>query len=449
VAFPTIPTVAAGRLLFRNQTDSLATRTFSALSGLTKNPGDLLIAIIVAYQSSTADAQFSGWTEGFTEIHDTGTSATLAMGVAYKFSTGSETAAPTVTQAGTIVGDASMILMSIPGAHASQAPAVSARVSGTGAAADPAAFNPAGWDIEDTLWISVVGSGCINISGAWDGTGTVAPTNYTSRVDTNAADTSVIGDCEAAVAFRQNTTASEDVGTAGVDTTNARNAALVIAVRPAPTTPQVKVTDTFNRAPSTTIGNDSNGNAWVERAGAWELTGNNGVIQTDALSIPGCLLCGTDMADSAHWVEGKLIASDGSGQIGLVVRLDAAVFTGLSFEVADDAYKLIEVTGGSPATVFTGSAHVHATDEVYAAEITPAGDIKLYLNGTQVASTTSTFNLGGTRVGFHINESSSGAVKWGAFRAGVGPYPGLPAVVAARPRPMRVHAAAVQRAGSR
>jgi hypothetical protein len=220
-----------------NQLNTTATRTFPAFSGLTQDPGDLLVAIIVAYQTSTGtNAAFSSWSHSFTEIHDSATSTTLAMGVAYKWVGGSdETGSLTVTQAGTITGDASMILLSIPGAHASTPPEVSARVSGTSSAADPASFNPAGWGTEDTLWISVVGSGLTNISGSWSATGTTAPSNYGNRVDTNASDTSTIGDCEAAVAFRQLTADSEDVGTAGVDTSNARNGAIVIAVRPVPT----------------------------------------------------------------------------------------------------------------------------------------------------------------------------------------------------------------------
>lgn len=237
MAFPTIPTVAAGRVLTTNQLNTTATRTFPNLSGLTKNSGDLLIAIIVAYQTSTGtNAAFSGWTSGWTEFHDSATSTTLAIGMAYKWSDGTETGTISVTQAGTITGDASMILLSIPGAHASTPPEAGSRASGTSSAANPAAFNPSGWDAEDTLWISVLGSGMTSGTGSWTATGTAAPTNYSNRVDTNASDTSTVGDVEAAVAFRQLNAASEDVGTAGVDTSNARNAAVVIAVRPKPPT---------------------------------------------------------------------------------------------------------------------------------------------------------------------------------------------------------------------
>lgn len=233
MAFPTIPTVAAGRVLTKNQLDNSATRTFDAFSNLTYNDGDLLIAICVCYQSSLTSAIFSSWSNGFSEFHDSGGTNEMCVGMAYKVASGTESGSLTVTQGGTITGDASMILLSIPGAHASTPPEAGSRAVGTSAAADPASFNPTGWDAEDTLWISVVGSGMTSGTGSWTATGTTAPTNYTDRVDTNATDTSTTGDCEAAVAFRQLNAASEDVGTAGVDTSNARNVAVVVAVRPA------------------------------------------------------------------------------------------------------------------------------------------------------------------------------------------------------------------------
>lgn len=232
MAFPTIPTVAAGRVLFTNQANTTATRTFPDLSSLTKNAGDLLIAIIATYQSST-NPQFSSWGGGFTEISDQGTSTTLGLGVAYKWSDGTETGTFTVTQAATITGHASMCLLSIAGAHDTTPPEVGTVATGTSAAANPAAFNPSGWDVEDTLWISVIASGMTSGTGSWTGTGTTYPTNYTDGADSNTTDSSTVGQTEIGVSFRQLAAASEDVGTAGVDLSNARNSALVIAVRPA------------------------------------------------------------------------------------------------------------------------------------------------------------------------------------------------------------------------
>jgi len=188
----------------------------------------------------------------------------------------------------------------------------------------------------------------------------------------------------------------------------------------------ILVTDNFNRADSGTIGNDSNGNAWVERAGAWEIF-TSSVRQTDAVTVPGCLLCGTDTASVDHWAEVKLAVSDGSDQIGIVVRLDPTTFTGISMEVADGAYKLIRVVNGSPDTGATGDSHTHAAGEVYACEVIDSTDtINFYLNGALVFTTTGeTHNAGDTRVGLHINaDVGNNAVRWDNFRAGNGTYPG-------------------------
>jgi len=191
----------------------------------------------------------------------------------------------------------------------------------------------------------------------------------------------------------------------------------------------VVATDTYDRGNSTTIGNDSNGNAWGEISGAWEIFSNS-VRQTDTATNPGELLCGTLMGDGALWVEARLAASAGTGSIGLLARMDATAFTGLSFEVADGNYKLIEVNAGTPNTVFTGAAHTHAANELYAFEVDTANNVRLYLDGAQVAATTSTFNAGDTRVGLHFNDDSTGSAsgdRWDSFRAGTGPYPGPPA----------------------
>jgi hypothetical protein len=233
VAFPTTPTVAAGQVLTGVQANTTATRTFPNLSGLTSPAGDLIIAICIGYNTSTGtDAAFSGWTGGFTEFHDSATNGTQPIGMAYKWSTGAETGTFAVTQAGTITGHACFILMSIPGAHATTPPEAGSRASGTTAVADPAAFNPAGWAVDDTLWIAVCGSGEVSTTGSYTGTVATPPTNYSGIVET-AASGDVAGAVQGAVAFRQATTGSEDVaGFVGVDVSNARNSAVVIAVRP-------------------------------------------------------------------------------------------------------------------------------------------------------------------------------------------------------------------------
>ena len=144
MTFPTIPTVAATRVLFTNQADASGTRTFPDLSSLTKNSGDLLIALVFGYQDAgSSGAIFSSWGGGFTEFSDqmTTSGSTMCVGAAYKWSTGSETGTFTVTQASP-TGHASMCLLSIAGTHASTVPEAGTIANDTAAAADPGSFNP-------------------------------------------------------------------------------------------------------------------------------------------------------------------------------------------------------------------------------------------------------------------------------------------------------------------
>ena len=236
MTFPTIPTVGAGRVLFANQADTSQTRTFPNLSSLTKNSGDLLLAIIATYQSTT-NPQFSSWGGGFSEISDQGSSTTIGIGVATKTSDGTETGTFTVTQATTITGHASMCLLSIPGWHGTTPPEVGTIANGTTGAADPASFDPSGWAAEDTLWIAVDANGMTNASGTWTGVGAGTLTNYTDQANANVTDSSTVGQVEIAVAFRQVNASAENRGAVSThDTSNARNSALIIAVRPSPVT---------------------------------------------------------------------------------------------------------------------------------------------------------------------------------------------------------------------
>lgn len=243
MTFPTIPTSGAGRILATLNTAGGATKTFPNLSSLTKNAGDLLLAIIVEYDGNSTNAEFSSWGASFTETADRAGTATMAIGVAHKWSTGSETGTFTVTTADTSTNDSVLILMSIAGAHATTPPEVSPMTTGTAAAANPASFDPTGWATEDTLWISVAGSGEDATTGSFTGTGTTPPTNFGS-VFNSGITADVVGGVEAAVAFRQNAVSAEDVATwSAIDVSNARNAALVIAVRPAPPAPLDQTVD--------------------------------------------------------------------------------------------------------------------------------------------------------------------------------------------------------------
>lgn len=239
MAFPTIPTVGAGRVLTAIQANTTAARTFPSLSSLTKNAGDVLIAIVAGYQTTAASGSAWGtWGASFTEFADLAVSSNMTIGAAWKVSTGSETGTFTATQAATITGHAAMILMSIPGGHNSSAPEISAIASGTTSAANPAALNPS-WGSDDTLWIAVGANGETGTGGTFDGL-SASPTNYSDDVE-SAISADAVGGTQIGVGFRQNAAASEDAGTWTLDTSNARNVAAVIAVRPAPPVPPTQL----------------------------------------------------------------------------------------------------------------------------------------------------------------------------------------------------------------
>lgn len=237
MAFPTTPTVAAGRVVTGVQTGTSGTRTFPSLTGLTKSAGDLLIAIIACYQNSSGAGApggtvFSAWGASFTEFCDqmTTNATTMAIGAAYKFSDGTETGTFSVTQAATPTGEAAFILLSIAGAHASTPPEVNTIVNGTAAAADPGSLNPVNWAAEDTLWIGVACCGETSLAGSFDGV-TAWPVLSDFANTTISSDS--IGGLNLGVAFFQSAAASLDLSGATVDLSNARNSAVVVAVRPA------------------------------------------------------------------------------------------------------------------------------------------------------------------------------------------------------------------------
>lgn len=234
MAFPTIPTVAAGRVLTTLGTTCASGQTFPNLSSLTKNSGDLLIAIVGIYDGNSTNAEFSSWGGGFTEFGDFAGTTTAAIGCAYKWSTGSETGTFTVTSADTSTNDYFTILLSIPGAHASTPPEAGGFATFTGANGDPGNLDPAGWGAEDTLWIAVGLCGETSLTGSYTGMAS-APASYTDYAGTGLS-ADAIGAVSGAVAFRQLNASAEDPGAFSCDTSNTREAALTIAVRPAPVT---------------------------------------------------------------------------------------------------------------------------------------------------------------------------------------------------------------------
>jgi hypothetical protein len=231
MAFPTIPTVGAGRVLWQLATNPAGTHTSPNLSSLTKNAGDLLIAICIIYDGNSTNAEFSAWGGGFAEFGDFAGTATMGIGLAYKWSTGSETGTFTVTSADTSANDSAFALLSIPGAHASTPPEAGGFATGTSTAANAGSFGPS-WGAEDNLFIVVGGSGENSTSGTYTGIAS-APANYGDYAQSGIS-ADAVGGVEGAVAFRQLNAASDNPANFSCDTSNARSSACVAVVRPAP-----------------------------------------------------------------------------------------------------------------------------------------------------------------------------------------------------------------------
>lgn len=229
MAFPTIPT--GGRVVTGVDTAGGATKTFPSLTGLTKNAGDLLIAICLEYDGNSTNAEFSAWGASFLEFGDFATTTTLSIGCAYKFSTGSETGTFTVTTADASTNDSAFILLSIAGAHASTPPESGGYATGVNSNADSGTLNPSGWDTEDTLWISVAGVGETATGGAFQGI-IGGPTGYSDLAVTGIS-ADVVGGIDGGAAFLQSAVASEDPPAYNTDTSNSRWGAITIAIRPA------------------------------------------------------------------------------------------------------------------------------------------------------------------------------------------------------------------------
>lgn len=374
MTFPTIPTTGAGRVLTANQANTTAARTFPSLSSLTKNSGDLLIAIITAYSgATTTTANFGSWGGGFTEIYDNAGAAGgggMAIGVAYKISDGTETGTFTVTQAATISGHASMILLSIPGAHASSAPEVGGYNRVANGAPNIASFNPS-WAAEDILWIAVGAAGETSATGSWTATGGPTLTNYSSGVNTATADTSTVGQTELGVLFCQLNADSEDPAAfGGFDTSNSTNAGVLIAVRPSAnvtvTPSTVSSTSTVQsvnvavdpvRDPFTGGANLS----WTDWNGAAPSYSGN----EQHWSTAGYSKYSGNMPSLTHYAKAAIAKDSGDGYAGVNIRVASGTtqtFYAAAIEniQADPTINIVQWVAGTPTVIATALNSVNS-----------------------------------------------------------------------------------------
>ncbi len=193
-----------------------------SLPGTTAS-GDLLLMFLSTDDNSTVTGPGGGWTQ----IGATGTSGAggVSGSIWAKVATGSDGATATFTTSAT--QSASAVVYRILAANwtgdlTSNGIAASTAVTATtGTAPDPAALNPAGWDIENTLWFAY------NAGGTY--TASTLPANYTNS--TFIAGNSGANGASTAAGYRSATVASEDPG-AFTMTTSSPNVAFTVAVRP-------------------------------------------------------------------------------------------------------------------------------------------------------------------------------------------------------------------------
>ena len=193
MTFPVVETTATSV-----SSSSLTTHTISTPAGVVS--GDLLIAFI-AMENDGADPQYSAWSDGFTEIKDklTGGLAGANVGVAYKFSDGTEGANITVDSVD--AERAAHAMFRISSASLASAPEISTGGSGLSAAPDPDNLIPV-LLTRDYLWLVLAGY------EKDDETITGFPTNYGS----NQVISSMFSGATIGIATRELAAAAENPG---------------------------------------------------------------------------------------------------------------------------------------------------------------------------------------------------------------------------------------------
>lgn len=213
MAFPTPTATAVGG----SATDQVGNHTINIPA--TNVPDALLIAIFCNDGTATVTG---GWPAGWNALltSELGATSLQRWEIRYKVASGAETNFSLSLSSGE---SSASITYVIKDWDKNTAPAAGTSVKATTTTPNPPALNPAGWDVEDTLWIAVQ---------CWDDgrtSCTAAPASYTGlinqRPNTAAAGVGV------ASAVRNNAIASEDPGTF---TNNASDptCANTIAVRP-------------------------------------------------------------------------------------------------------------------------------------------------------------------------------------------------------------------------
>jgi len=214
-AWATFPTVEDADTTTACQTTNSTSWTLTYPANIAS--GNLLL-LFVGHDGTGTGSLPAGWTFVANYAAD---SSAAQLKIARKFATGSESGTfafgPGASEQGC------WRIVRITGAHASQEPAVSSNATGDSTAPDSLSLNPAGWDVEDTLWYSAEAAD----NGNSDATG--FPTNYNNQF----SDSSVGGNgAHLGTARRFFRSASDDPSAFTIDLSE-QWAAATLAIRPA------------------------------------------------------------------------------------------------------------------------------------------------------------------------------------------------------------------------
>lgn len=149
-----------------------------------------------------ADAGNITWPTGFTELVSSA-GADPRVASAYKKADGTEGSTITVTLSAAQSGAGHVYRIPAAEWHGTTAPEVSGVTNASSLSADLPSFNPAGWDVEATIWFFVIAADTDLISGV-----SSYPTNYTTGIFDKSGDTGQ--DAGLATGYRINEAASED-----------------------------------------------------------------------------------------------------------------------------------------------------------------------------------------------------------------------------------------------
>lgn len=118
--------------------------------------GDLGLAFLFGDGNSTYT-----WPSPWVELADANISTVASMTIGYVAATA---AISSVNVTASLSERSTHIFARITGHHTTTAPAISAGATGASTTPNPDSLNPAGWDVEDTLWIAVYGVDSGNVT---------------------------------------------------------------------------------------------------------------------------------------------------------------------------------------------------------------------------------------------------------------------------------------------